>query len=167
MHQTARPPAAISELSHPLPRWRYWILFHSWGQFQSWVFIVVLASALLAWGIGQLRGEALPPFVLLGGAAGGSLVSVVLARRVRFTVMSGGRASLHLASTLLEGMRYVVAEQTPDRIVYRQNVHRLLRWDEGNVVLSADQDRVMIEGPYALLKHLHKLLRRQLQGAVA
>jgi hypothetical protein len=155
----------VSPLSYPLPRWRYWILFQSWGQFLSWVLIAVLAGSLLGGGIALLSGKAAPPFVLLIGTSVGSLVSVILARRARFTVFSVGRDALASLAAHLENKGYVLLERSGDKLVYRQNVHRLLRWDEGNVSLELDAAGVTVDGPQLFLRHLQTVLARQWLGA--
>jgi hypothetical protein len=157
----------VSPLSYPLPRWRYWILFQSWGQFQSWTLIVALAGVLLEGGIALLDGKAMPPFALLIGSAIGALGSVILAMRARFTVFSAGRSAMASVASHLENSAYVVQERSGDKIVYRQNVPRLLRWDEGNVSIGLDAGGITVEGPHLFLRHMRKVLARQWQGAVS
>jgi hypothetical protein len=43
-------------------------------------------------------------------------------------------------------------------VVYRQNLPRLLRWDEGNIHVSRDGESLVLTGPVAKLRRIRARL---------
>ena len=149
---------SVSAIDYPLPRWRYVALFQSWSQLQSYVLIVVACAMLIhALAVGS-RARVLPPAALLAGLLVGGLISVVMVLKARFTVTPASEAAVRRLVTEIECARYVEVGAQGNAIVYRQNLPRVLRWDEGNITVARIGDQLVLTGPVAALKRVRARL---------
>lgn len=151
-------PYRVSALAYPLPARRYWILFQSWPQLQSYL-LIVLACTLAIHGLAVVSGARVMPLgALLAAVAAGALVSVLMVLPARFSVAPASEAAVRRAVTEVECARYVEAGARGNAIVYRQNPPRLLRWDEGNITIARDGDTLVLTGPTIALRNIRKRL---------
>lgn len=148
----------VSDISYPLPGWRYRILFQSWAQLQSWL-VIVLACTLLIHGLATAsRTQVMPLPYLLGGLALGGLVSVVMVLKARFSVSPASEAAVRRVVTEVEVAGYIENGVAGNAVMYRQNLPRFLRWDEGSVSVARDGETLVITGPVVKLKIIRKRL---------
>lgn len=152
---------SVSALAYPLPTWRYYALFQSWPQLRSYLLIVV-GCALLIHGLAVVSGPRVMPAGMLPGLmallALGGLVSVLMVIKAQFTVSPASEAAVRRVVTEVECARYVENGVRGNAIVYRQNLPRLLRWDEGNILVARDGDQLTINGPAANLRRIRARL---------
>ncbi len=148
----------VSALTYPLPAKRYWLLFQSWTQLQSYV-LIVLACTLAIHGLALASGARVMPIgALLAFFAVGGLISVLMVLRARFTVSPASEAAVRRVLTEVECARYIEVGARDNAIVYRQNLPRLLRWDEGNISVARDGDMLVLTGPVANLRRVRARL---------
>lgn len=148
----------VSAISYPLPARRYWMLFQSWTQLQSYL-LIVLACTLLIHGLAVVSGARVMPLgALLAGLAAGGLISVLMVMKARFTVAPASEAAVRRVVTEVECAGYIEVGAQDNAIVYRQNLPRVLRWDEGNLHVSRDGDTLLLSGPVAKLRRIRSRL---------
>jgi hypothetical protein len=158
MSQSRNSALSVSELSYPLPTWRYQLLFQSWTQLQSYL-LIVLASTLAIHGLALVSNTRVMPIgYLLAGLALGGLMSVVMVMRARFTVSPASEAAVRRVVTEVEAARYVEDGVVGNAVMYRQNLPRVLRWDEGRISVAREGDTLILTGPVVNLKLLRKRL---------
>ncbi|UUZ47251.1 hypothetical protein LP420_27900 [Massilia sp. B-10] len=85
--------------------------------------------------------------MLLAALAVGGLISVAMVLPVRVSVTPSSEQAVGRVIDELGFMRYVEVGARGNAVVYRQNLPRVLRWDEGNIRLLRDGDHLVIEGP--------------------
>lgn len=148
----------VSALAYPLPRKRYWLLFQSWAQLQSYL-LIVLSCTLAIHALAVLSGaRVMPVGALLAGLAIGGLASVLMVMKARFTVTPASEAAVRRVVTEVECARYVEVGKRDNAIVYRQNLPRLLRWNEGNIHVAREGDMLVLSGPVANLRRIRARL---------
>lgn len=151
-------PIAVSALAYPLPARRYWLLFQSWAQLRSYLFIVLVctlaihALALLA------GGRVMPIGILLAVLAASGLLSVLMVMQARFTVSPASPAAVRRVVTELECARYIEVGARDNAVVYRQNLPRMLRWNEGNISVAREGDLLVLTGPVFNLRGIRARL---------
>ena len=151
-------PIIVSALDYPLPPKRYWMLFQSWTQLQSYL-LIVLACTLAIHGLAVVSGARVMPIgALLAGLAAGGLISVLMVMKARFTVSPASEAAVRRVVTEVECARYIEVGAQGNAIVYRQNLPRLLRWDEGNISVAREGDVLVLTGPVANLRRIRARL---------
>jgi hypothetical protein len=154
MSQSKNSRLTVSALTYPLPAWRYWILFQSWGQLQSYL-LIVLACTLAIHGLAIVsKARVMPLGALLGGLALGGLISVLMVMRARFTVSPASEDAVRRVVTEVECARYVENGVVDNAVMYRQNLPRLLRWSEGSIAVAREGDQLILTGPVAKLKRI-------------
>ncbi len=158
MSQPDNSALSLSAIDYPLPKWRYFVLFQSWSQLQSYL-IIVVTCALVIHGLALAsHGRVMPPAALSAGLFAAGLISVVLVLKARFTVSPASEAAVRRVITEVECARYVEVGAQGNTIVYRQNLPRVLRWDEGNITVAREGDQLILTGPVAALKRVRKHL---------
>lgn len=158
MSQSKNSSFAVSEMSYPLPGWRYQLLFQSWGQLQSYM-AIVLACTLVIQALALASSARVMPLpYLLGGMFLGGLISVVMVMKARFTVAPASEAAVRRVVTEVEVAGYLENGVQGNAVKYRQNLPRVLRWDEGNISVARDGDTLVISGPMLKLKTIRKRL---------
>ncbi|MES2316316.1 MAG: hypothetical protein V4631_02390 [Pseudomonadota bacterium] len=158
MSQSKNSAFSVSNIVYPLPKWRYFVLFQSWTQLQSYL-LIVLACTLAIHGLALVSGARVMPIgVLLAGLAAGGLISVALVLKARLTVSPASEEAVRRVVTEVECARYIENGVQGNAIIYRQNLPRLLRWQEGNISVARDGDQLIISGPVASLKRIRSHL---------
>ena len=158
MSQSKNSGLRVSDISYPLPAWRYQVLFQSWGQLQSWL-VIVLACTLVIHALAMAsRTQVMPIGYLLAGLALAGLVSVVMVMKARFTVSPASEAAVRRVVTEVEVAGYLENGVVDNAVTYRQNLPRLLRWDEGSISVARDGETLVITGPVVKLKIIRKRL---------
>jgi len=158
MSQSKNSTLSVSAITYPLPTWRYWILFQSWSQLRSFV-LIVLVCTLSIHGLAMLsKGRVMPIGALFTGLALGGLMSVVTVLRAQFTVSPASEDAVRRVVTEVECARYVENGVAGNAVMYRQNLPRLLRWQEGSISVARDGDELMVTGPVASLKRIRSHL---------
>lgn len=154
MSQPSNSTFSVSALAYPLPKWRYYLLFQSWLQLQSYL-LMVLACALVIHGLALASRARVMPFgALLAGLAVAGLISVLMVLKAQFTVSPASEAAVRRVVTEIECARYVESGVAGNAIIYRQNLPRLLRWNEGNICVAREGDQLAVSGPAASLKRI-------------
>jgi hypothetical protein len=154
MPQPNNSTFSVSAIAYPLPKWRYWVLFQSPSQLQSYL-LMVLACTLAIHGLAVASNARVMPLgLLLAGLALGGLISVAMVLRAQFTVAPASEAAVRRVVTEVECARYVENGAQGNAIIYRQNLPRLLRWQEGNISVARDGDLLIVTGPVANLKRV-------------
>jgi hypothetical protein len=158
MSQPNNSTFSVSALAYPLPSWRYWMLFQSWSQLQSYL-VIVLACTLAIHGLALVsHARVMPLGYLLGGLAAGGLISVLMVLRAQFTVTPASEAAVRRVVTEVECARYIENGVQGNAVMYRQNLPRVLRWHEGNISVARDGDQLIISGPVANLRRIRARL---------
>ncbi len=158
MPESVKAKLAVSAITYPLPAKRYWMLFQSWTQLQSYL-LIVLACTLAIHGLAIASGARVMPLgALLAGLAVGALISVLMVMKARFSVSPASEAAVRRVVTEVECARYIEVGARGNAIVYRQNLPRLLRWDEGNIHVARDGDTLVLTGPVANLRRIRARL---------
>ncbi|MFL6656829.1 MAG: hypothetical protein ACJ8GW_02055 [Massilia sp.] len=149
---------SVSAISYPLPRWRYWLLFQSWSQLQ-WYLLVVLVCTLAIHGLAiATHARVMPLGLLLTAMALGSLVSVVMMLKASFSVSPASEAAVRRVVTEVECARYVELGAQGNAIMYRQNLPRLLRRQEGSISVAREGDTLLVTGPVVNLMRIRRHL---------
>lgn len=152
---------SVSAISYPLPARRYWMLFQSRSQLRSYL-LIVLACTFVIHALALLsRAQVMPVGVLLAGLTAAGLISVVMVMKAQFTVAPASEVAVRRVLTEVECARYVEVGARGDAIVYRQNLPRLLRWEEGNIAVTRDGDTLVLTGPVSNLRRIRARLARQ------
>ena len=151
-------PFAVSILTYPLPAWRYWALFQSAAQLQSFMLMVAVCTLVIHMLAVTSGARVMPPWYLAALLAVGALAPVVMAMRARFTVTPASEAAVRRLVTEVEVARLVEDGVVGNAVRYRQNLPRILRWDEASISIARKGDALIVTGP------VHKLraIRRQL-----
>jgi hypothetical protein len=158
MSQPNNSTFSVSAIAYPLPKWRYYLLFQSWPQLQSYV-LIVLSCGLLIHGLALVSGaRVMPPGLLLAGLALGGLISVLMVLKAQFTVSPASEDAVRRVLTEVECARYVENGVRGNAINYRQNLPRWLRWDEGSIDVARDGDRLIVSGPLANIRGIRARL---------
>jgi len=148
----------VSRITYPLPAWRYWLMFQSGAQLQSFV-LIVLTCALIIHGLALLSGGRVMPAPYLAALlALGGLVSVVMVMKARFTVAPASEAAVRRLVTEVEVARHVEDGVAGNAVMYRQNLPRILRWDEGSISVAREGDTLIVTGPVFKLRNIRKQL---------
>jgi len=156
MPETTPAPFDVSVTAYPLPAWRYWLLFQSPRQLASWI-VLLLLSALALQSLALLAGVALlSTVVLLAALALGGLVSVVMVLPARVTVSPSSEVAVGRVIDELGFLRYTEVGARDNAVLYRQNLPRFLRWEEGNIRLARDGADLVISGPMVNLSRLRR-----------
>ncbi|KAB8043465.1 hypothetical protein [Janthinobacterium aquaticum] len=148
----------ISNISFPLKKWRYFILFQSVAQTISWTVTLLFCLVLISYLSSLDTGSKAPLGGLLSGALIGSTFSLMAVFPAKFIVVDNGLAVLSEIEVRLLKMNYVEQERFDKKIIYRQNLPRLLRWDEGNVEIKKDGNILILNGAYISIRKLRKSL---------
>jgi len=156
MSESENSPFTVSPLVYPLPKWRYWLMFQSWGQLRSYA-LIILVSALAMQSLALLAGvRLLPTAVLLGAMAVGGLISVLMVLPARFTVSPSSERAVARVIEELKFMRYIENGVQDNAVVYRQSLPRVLRWNEGTIRLARDGDDLIVSGPVTNVSRVRK-----------
>lgn len=147
---------AVSEIALPSPVWRYLLLFQTWSQFQSWCVIVAVATLFIQGLVFITNTAPLPTMGILVGAALGSLVSVFLVFPARFVVSPITEEVLGHITTSIEEVRYIQQSSEGDVAVFRQDLPRWLRWNEGDIAIVRENNEIVISGPLAILRNIRR-----------
>ena len=148
----------VSAISYPLPAWRYRLLFQSWGQLQSYLVIVLGCTLAIHFLAVYSKTRVMPIAYLLAGLAIGGLISVLMVLQARFTVSPASEAAVRRVVTEVEVARYIENGVVGNAVVYRQNLPRILRWDEGNISVAREGETLILTGPVVNLKQIRARL---------
>jgi len=143
---------AISPLIYPHPRWRYFVLFQSWQQFKSWSTITILATFILSAALEIFDPNIIPIEGLAIGAIIGSLFSVLSVIPVQFTISNSHQSDRQHLNNQLTYFGYIEDSGCANDVVFRQNLPRLLRWDEGNITVTSESRTIKVTGPMCIVK---------------
>jgi len=154
MSQPDNSAFTVSAIDYPLPKWRYFALFQSWLQLQSYLLIVVVCALAIHGLALASHARVMPPAALLAGLFAGGLISVALVLKARFSVSPASEAAVRRVVTEIECARYVEVGAQGSAIVYRQNLPRVLRWDEGNITVAREGEQLILTGPVVALKRV-------------
>jgi hypothetical protein len=158
MSQSSKSTFSVSAIVYPLPKWRYFLLFQSRAQLQSYL-LMVLACTLVIHGLALVSGARVMPFgLLLAGLGLCGLISVAMVLKAQFTVAPASEAAVRRVVTEVECARYVENGALGNAIVYRQNLPRLLRWNEGCINVAREGDQLTISGPVASIRSIRARL---------
>lgn len=158
MSQSKNSSFTVSEISYPLPGWRYQLLFQSWEQLQSYL-VIVLACTLVIHALALFSDARVMPLpYLLGGLALGGLISVVMVMKAQFTVAPASEAAVRRVVTEVEVAGYIENGVNDNAVMFRQNLPRVLRWDEGAISVAREDGTLIVSGPMAKLKTIRKRL---------
>ena len=158
MSALKKPSLSVSKIAFPLPRSRYYALFQSWAQLQSYL-LMVLVCTLAIHALALLSGKPVMPIgMLLAGLAVGGLISVAMVLKAQFTVAPASEDAVRRVVTEVECARYIENGVQGNAIIYRQNLPRLLRWSEGAISVARDGDQLIISGPVASLRRIRARL---------
>ena len=147
----------VSPLEFPHPAWRYVLLFQSWMQVQSWA-ILILGAALVTTSVLKLvEAGTMPPEVVVG-VVFGSLFSVLMVLPAQFTLATEACHLLEALESELGKLGYVRLAEEAGNLVYRQDLPRLLRWDEGNVAMTNSDLGAAVKGPVFIVWKLRRAL---------
>ncbi|MGK5079557.1 hypothetical protein [Janthinobacterium sp. HLX7-2] len=150
--------SSVTDIFFPLEKWRYFVLFQSKSQALSWI-VTLLACMVIISYLVSLDGDAnIPLDGILFGAAIGSSFSLVAVLPAKFIVADNGLGMLSEIEVRLLKMNYVDEKRINGIYIYRQNLPRLLRWDEGNIKISDDGDTLSVSGGYFSLRKLRSSL---------
>ena len=149
---------SVSAISYPLPQWRYRMLFQSWQQLQSWLLIVIGCTLAIHFLALVSKTRVMPIGYLLAGLAIGGLISVLMVLPARFTVSPASEAAVRRVITEVEVARYIENGVVGNAVMYRQNLPRILRWDEGNISVARDGETLILTGPVVNLKRIRSRL---------
>ena len=153
--------SCVSKVKFPKRPWRYLVLFQSWAQFQSWGIFVIGTNVLINSVLGFFESFVLPIEGVLIGTVLGSLFSVIMVLPTEFVVNSHSSRLFNSVTSELDELGYVLESSETDIAIYRQNLHRFLRWDEGQVEIKQADDFLVVKGPLMIIKIVRRnLLRR-------
>lgn len=156
MLPSTRP--TISCLRFPEPIWRYLLLFQSWGQLQSWT-VLILAMALVVNGVIILtESQTLPLEGTVIGAALGSLCSLFMVLPTEFELKHCSIQLFESVESELESLGYARRDRKSDLVIYQQNLPKLLRWEEGNVLIKRADTNVIVSGAFIIVWKIRRSL---------
>lgn len=138
MPQAITSIGTLSEVRRLFSWWRVVFPFQSFLQFQSWVFMVVSVTALFLLAVRVLEGHPIAPEILLLFGAAGALPSAesVLPGQMDISSKIPQEALKSALHDALLHAGYKIASDAPATRVYRQDLPRLLRWNEGELSLT-------------------------------
>ena len=154
----------VSEIDYPLPWWRYLMVIQSWAQLRSVLFTIGIPALILLNIDDSLFDGRAPALWILLGCVGGATPALLMFLPVRFQVSPASAASLGRLHREIVKLRYVELEGARSTIVYRQDVLRIFRWDEGNLSAQRTPETIIVSGPQFALKALRKSLLREAHG---
>lgn len=140
----------VSQIIYPEPVWKYVLLFQSWSQLISWLFVVMLTSFIMLHLFTDLN-ELASTLELVIGVAFGSLGSILLVLPARFQVSTRSTIAVKSVIQALANVHYVESHKTSHGVYYRQALPKFLRWREGQVIVRQDSDCIVIDGPRVVL----------------
>lgn len=152
MVDTIRKGVKFSEISFPLRGWRYLFLFQSHWQLLSWLVWVLLACVCIFVIFSMLGMRDIPARELIIGTLIGAAISLLMVVYGEVTVCNADRFFLTRLTDYLSSIKYVEESRGDGYIIYRQDLPRILRWDEGNVCVDFNEGVVRIAGAYFALK---------------
>lgn len=152
--------SGISDLSFPLKKWRYLIVFQSGSQVASWVVMILSCLVMISYFLVLDNNPKIPHDTVLLSAVFGSSFSLFSVLHVKFTAQDNGLGVLSEIECHLLKMNYVEDERYRGGVVYRQNLPRLLRWNEGNVRISTQDSILTVSGAYITVRHLRRRLMK-------
>jgi hypothetical protein len=151
----------VANLTFPRPAWRYFLLFQSWSQLQSWGIFVIATNVLINFLLSFLESRVLPVEGVLLGTGLGSLCSVVMVLPTGLVVGVFSSQRSNFMTAELEKLGYVLEDSQAGITIYRQKLPKVFRWNEGRVTIKRVDDCLTLEGPLMILKKIrHSLLRR-------
>ena len=154
MSQPKNSAFSVSAIVYPLPTWRYLVLFQSWAQLQSFLLIVLVCTLAIHGLAVASSARVMPIGALLTGLTLGGLISVLMVVRAQFSVSPASEDAVRRVVTEVECARYVENGVVGNAVMYRQNLPRLLRWQEGCISVARDGDQLVITGPVANIKRV-------------
>lgn len=93
--------------------------------------------------------------ILVGGGIG-SMFSVILVIPAQFTIFNTRRDSLDFLIKQIEYFGYIKESTKENCVTFRQNLPRLLRWNEGNVIIWSESGIIRVAGAMFILKSIRK-----------
>ncbi|UUZ47621.1 hypothetical protein LP420_31300 [Massilia sp. B-10] len=151
----------VSAVKYHRPLWRYVILFQSWSQFRSWLGMFALAC-LTVCAFLLIMGQPVKSFeVIRISVAIGSLVAVVMTLPAQFTVRTSEATPFRAIVNELKNMHYHEQLHSENNVVYHQELPRLMRWNEGDVLIQSEANVATITGPTFILTILRDRLLHQ------
>lgn len=152
----------ITGLEYPRPRWRYFILFQSWRQFESWLIIFLLSTIILYLIAKTIDPTTIPIEGLAIGTGIGSLFAVFSVIPAQFTVLNYSASHSKSLLSQIEYFGYIKHSESGGIVTFRQNLPRLLRWDEGNIALHTEIGTIKVTGPVCILKAIQRNLTKNI-----
>ncbi len=149
---------SVMPIFFPLAKWRYFVLFQSRAQAVSWMVTLLMCMVVISYFFSLDRDSKAPLDVVLLGAAIGSSFSLMAVLPAQFTVHDNGLGMLGEMEVRLLKMNYVEEDRLKAVVVYRQNLPRLLRWDEGNIKIREEGACFTVSGGYVSLRKLRSSL---------
>jgi hypothetical protein len=154
--------ARVSAVTYPHPHWRYWLLFQSRRQFETWLVTVLLAASTVYLSVTLFHQPLAPLATALSAVVGASLCSVLMVLPAQLTVSKATPDTVPLLQARLDAMRYVEGSRFGKNIVFRQDLPRFLRWDEADVTMRTEPGTVTFSGPVFMLKVIRASLLKQM-----
>lgn len=149
----------ISEINYPLPFWRYLLVFQSYRQLRSWIFIVAVTALPFYLLSNFFNSESLPGEVILLGIAFGSMFSVMMVAPVEFHFKRKPDRHLCILFDTLDNLGYIKESQAETTTTFRQKLPSWLRWKEGNIVVEKCRDEILVKGGIFILNRLHHAVK--------
>ena len=158
MSQPKNSAFSVSAIVYPLPTWRYLVLFQSWAQLQSFLLIVLVCTLAIHGLAVASSARVMPIGALLTGLTLGGLISVLMVVRAQFSVSPASEDAVRRVVTEVEIARYIENGVVDDAVMYRQNLPRMLRWDEGSIRITREGETLILTGPVVNLKRIRSRL---------
>lgn len=150
---------SVSEINYPLPFWRYLLVFQSYRQLRSWIFIVAATALPFYLLLNFLNSESLPIEVILLGIAFGSMFSVMMVAPVEFRFKRKTDRHFCVLVDTLYNLGYIKESQAETTATFRQKLPSWLRWKEGNIVIEKYHDEILVKGGIFILNRLHHAVK--------
>lgn len=145
----------ISKIYFPLKRWRYLVLFQSRSQAISWIVTLLFSMVLISY---LFSDPDVPLDGLIVGAVIGASFSLMAVLPAKFTIQDDGLAVLGKIEICLLKMNYIEEQRFSKKVIYRQNLPRLLRWNEGNVKIISEGNILIVIGAYIAVRKVRSSL---------
>lgn len=145
---------SVTSIFFPLAKWRYFVLFQSKAQATSWIVTLLICMVTITYLFSLDRESKAPLEVVLLGAAIGSSFSLIAVLPAAFKVRDNGLGMLGEIEVRLLKMHYVEEARHTGIVIYRQNLPRLLCWDEGNIEIRNEEGVFVVSGGYLSLRKL-------------
>lgn len=152
---------SVTAIFFPLEKWRYFFLFQSKAQAVSWIVTVLGCMVFITYLLSLDGDDNIPLEGVLLGAAIGATFSLMAVLPAKFMVRDDGLGMLDEIEVRLLRMNYVEEKRFNKIVVYRQNLPRLLRWEEGNIRISEEGDILVVSGGYISLWKLRRSLLKE------